>query len=291
MFLSSKYKEDRTIKPREDVFSNFIHEKVNLQVNKHCNDSPRAPSWSVGKLEFYCDRNSYYNMLYDFDPNRPYYFRGGKKNYGNIFAGRSIHEKIAILPFQEVYMEFEGIGGHFDDLSSCGTWLIDKKTLDNVENWTNYYIPRESHCRQVTFYRVLAHYGTLKEDVLDINGEVAYCNGIKLEVGVKPKFNIKKAHIVYMPMNNVNDVRVTEPDRQWLDIPVQGAASMLLGKKDRVEEAMLSGVPPSRAISFECDYCHWYDTCFNTGDDYDKDVPEHIKAKLETSLTLGGGGG
>ena len=133
--MSSWKKKGNIVKPRDDPFVNFIHERVNLAVAKFCNASPRAPSWSVGKLEFYCDRNSYYNMVYDFDPNRPMYIQADKTGYGNIFTGMALHEVVEILPYQEVHMEFEEIGGHFDDLSACGRWLIDKKTLTKVENY------------------------------------------------------------------------------------------------------------------------------------------------------------
>lgn len=286
----SSYKKGNIVKPRDDVFVNFIHERVNLAVTKYCNASPRAPSWSVGKLEFYCDRNSCYNMIFDFDPNRPVFIQADKKGYGNIFTGMALHEVIEILPYQEVHMEFEGIGGHFDDLSACGRWLVDKKTLTKVENWTNKYLPRENHCRQITFYRVLAHFGTLLEDIVDREGNVVEFEGRKMVAGEKPKFNIKKAHIVYMPMNAANDVRVAELESKWLDIPIQAAAQMLLSKKDRVEEHMIADTLPDRAVSYECGYCRWYAKCWNTGD-YDKEMPEYLDAKLQTMSTMGGGGG
>jgi len=284
-----QYKENLIIDPKDDLFANFIHERVNLAITKYCNSSPRGPSWSVGKLEFYCDRNSLYNMIFDFDPNRPNYFKANKDGYGNIFSGMVLHDVIPILDYQEVNMEFEEIGGHFDDLSACGRWLVDKKTLTKVENWTNQYLPRESHCRQITFYRVLAHFGTLKEPILDKDGEVVVFNGVEMAAGAKPKFNIKKAHIVYMPMNAANDVRVADLNKKWMDIPIQAAAQMLLGKKDRVEEHMLAGTFPERAVSYECKYCQWYADCWNTGD-YDKSIPEYLDIKLQTMSSLGGGG-
>jgi hypothetical protein len=129
----------------------------------------------------------------------------------------------------------------------------------------------------------------LKEDVLTKNGDIAIYNGIELRTGVRPKFNIKKASIVYMPMNAVNEVMYTEPERKWLDIPVQAAAQMLLGKKDRIEEHMVNGTLPERCEGFECKYCHWYKDCHNTGD-YDKTMPDYLIAKLRSMSTLGGGG-
>lgn len=276
------------IESRDDPFANFIHERVNLCMTKFCNRSPRAPGWSVGKLEFYCDRNSLYNMIYDFDPDRPQYIEADKRGYANIFSGMLIHEIVDILDYQEVYMEFEEIGGHFDDLSACGSWLIDKKTLAEVENWTKNYLPYEGHQRQISFYRVLAHFGVLKEDVLTKDGEIATYNGIELVAGVRPRFNIKKANIVYMPMNKVSDLYVTDPEQKWLSIPVQAAAQMLLDKKDRVEEHMVNGTLPERAEGYECKICRWYGKCHNTGD-YDKTMPEYLIARLQSMSTIGGG--
>jgi hypothetical protein len=275
------------VQPKDNIFAAFVHERVHLAIAEYCNESPRFPSYSVGKLEFYCDRNGCFNMLYDFDPNRPMYIRGNKKSYSNFFTGMLIHEKLRILDYQEVHMELDGVGGHFDDLSACGRWLIDKKTLVDVLNWTNKYLPREMHCRQITFYRALAHFGTLVEDV-EIDGEVQMFNDEPLVAGHKPQFNIKKVNIVYLPMNDVADPRYAEVDRKWMDMPVQAAAKMLLDKKDRIDSHMTNGTLPERSPSYECGYCRWYDDCYNTGK-YEVNIPDYLAAKLDTMPTLGGG--
>lgn len=276
------------IEPQDDPFASFLHERVNLAVAGYCNSSPRSPAYSVGKLEFYCDRNGCYNMLYDFDPNRPTFIRGNKDSYSNFFAGMLIHDKLPILDYQEVHMELDGIGAHFDELSACGRWLVDKKTLHDVQGWTNKYLPREMHERQITFYRAIAHYGSLVSDVV-VNGEVQLYKGQPLIAGFKPQFNIKLVHLLYMPMNDVTDVRVAVPDRKWTDMPPQAAAKMLLSKKDRIDSHLTNGTLSDRCPSYECKYCRYYDECYNTGS-YDVEMPEYLLAKLDTMPGLGGGG-
>jgi hypothetical protein len=275
------------IQPQDDPFANFLHERVNLAVAQYCNQSPRAPAYSVGKLEFHCERNGCYNMLYDFDPNRASFIRGNRDSYSNFFAGMLIHEMMPILDYQEVHMELDGVGAHFDDLSACGRWLVDKKTLSDVQGWTNKYLPREFHERQITYYRAVAHFGSLLSDV-KIDGEVQKFKDEPLVVGFKPRFNIKQAHILYMPMNDVTDARVALPDRKWLDVPPQAAAKMLLNKRDRIDSHMTNGTLPARDCTYECKYCRWYDECFNTGG-HDVQMPEYLLAKLDTMPSLGGG--
>jgi hypothetical protein len=275
------------VQPEDNMFAAFLHERVHLAVAEYCNGSPRSPSYSVGKLEFYCDRNGCFNMIYDFDPNRPMYIRGNRDSYSNFFAGMLIHDKLPILDYQEVHMELNGVGAHFDDLSACGRWLLDKKTLSDVQNWTNNYLPRTSHCRQITFYRAIAHFGTLLENV-EIDGEVQMFNDESLVVGHKPKFNIKKVNILYMPMNDVTDVRVAELPRKWTDMPVQAAAKMLLDKKDKIDAHMMNGTLPERSPSYECKYCRWYDDCYNSGK-YEVEIPDYLQAKLSSMPTVGGG--
>ena len=274
------------LEPQDSIYAAFLHERVNLAVAEYCNGSPRSPSFSVGKLEFACDRNGCFNMLYDFDPNRPMYIRGNKQSYSNFFAGMAIHDLLKILDYQEVNMELDGIGGHFDEFSACGRWLVDKKTLFDVQYWTNNYLPRETHCRQITFYRALAHYGTLVEDVV-VDGEIQMFEDEPLVVGRKPKFNIKKAHLMYMPMNQVTDLRVFAPDLKWLNMPPQAAAKILIEKKDNINTHMTEGTFPARSPSYECTYCRWYDDCYNTGNQ-GAEIPDYLDAKLSALPTLGG---
>ena len=276
------------VSPHDNAFVEWLTNRAHVCVSEYVNASPRNPSWSVGKLEFACDRNSLYNMLYDFDPNRPMYIRGNMDTYANFFAGMLIHEKMPLLDYQEVYMELDGIGGHFDDLSACGRWLVDKKTLSKVENWTNKYLPRENHCRQLTFYRAIAHYGELLEEIR-VDDKVAYHDAEPLVVGHKPKWNIKQMHIAYMPMNNVPDVRIAEPPQKWIDIPIRAAAKMLLRKKDDVTAHMDNGTLPLRRHGYECKYCNHYSECHNAGEDCIQ-LPDHLLGSLETMPMLGGGG-
>jgi len=264
------------------MFANWIHERVNLSVGKFCNSSPRAPSFSVGKLEFSCDKNSYYNMVYDFDPNRPDFIRANKDGYSRIFVGMALHDVVHVLPLQEVHMEYDGIGAHLDDLSLCGRMLVDKKFLSKVEGWTNKYLPRSMHSRQISFYRAVAKYGTLLSDVV-VDGKVLF------EAGETPGWNVKKVYIVYMPMSDPLDVRVAVPPNRWLNMPVKGCANKLLEKKDTVEEHMLNNTVPLRSYSFECTYCRWYDKCHNMDVDYDEPMPDYLLHKLDILPSLGGG--
>lgn len=269
------------LKPTEDIFAEFIHERVHKAVAKYCNKSPRLPSFSVGKMKAYCDRNTYYNMLYDFDPDRPQHIRADRAGYARMFTGMVLHDAMPILPLQEVNMEFDGIGAHIDDLSIDGQMLLDKKFLSKVEGWTDKYLPRVWDVRQTAFYRAIAKYGTLLNDVVH-DGKVLY------NAGTKPGWNVKKVFIVYMPMNDPTDVRVAEPPKEWMNISAEAVLKTLLKKKDIVEAHMIEGTPPPRKVGdFECNYCQWYDICFNTEDD--DDVAEYVQVKLDTSPTLGGG--
>lgn len=269
------------LRPEDDIFAEYIHERVHKAVVDYCNRYPRGPSFSVSKMKNYCDRNTYYNMIYDFDPDRPDHIRADRAGYARMFTGMALHDVMKILPLQEVNMEFDGIGAHIDDLSLDGQLLIDKKFLSKVEGYTNKYLPRIWDVRQTAFYRAIAKYGTLLKDVV-YNGEVLH------EAGTKPGWNVKKVYIVYMPMNSPTDVRVAEPSKEWSNISSDAMLKMLLKKKDIVEAHLIEGTPPSRKVSdFECNYCKWYDICFST--DIEEEMSEYLQIKLNTSKTLGGG--
>lgn len=269
------------IRPEEDIFAEHIHERVHRAVANYCNRHPRTPSFSVGKMKNSCDRNTYYNMLYDFDPDRPEHIQADRAGYARMFTGMVLHDAISILPLQEVNLEFDGIGAHIDDLSLDGQLLLDKKFLSKVENWTDKYLPRTWDVRQTAYYRALAKYGTLLTDVVH-DGKVLY------HAGEKPEWNVKKVYIVYMPMFDPTDVRVTEPPKEWSNVSAEAVLKGLLRKKDIVESHLIEGTPPDRKVSdFECSYCQWYAKCFNAEDS--EAMSEYLQIKLDTAATMGGG--
>ena len=274
------------IKPEDDPVVEWVHRRVQLCVAEYVNASPRPPSWSVGKLEFACIRNGYYNMKYDFDPERPAYTRGGRSTYGNFFVGRLVHENIKILPIQEMHIVVKDdagrdlMFGHLDEVYYDGSILIDKKTLMDVKSYTASQLPRTIHCRQINYYRGLLKYGFAAEDIKDVYGFVI------VEKGAKVNWDVKRELLVYIPAGDLLSIMVAEPDRSWTDIPTRECLREVLRKRDAIEVCLSAGTPTRPSTSWECAYCSWYDICINEDEPGNYNLPEDTVTHLQSLPAL-----
>lgn len=240
--------------PEDDPLIQWMYRRLQLAVAKYVNSSPRKPAWSVGKLEFDCIRNGYCNMKYDFDPERPTYFRAGLEGYENVFAGRLLHEELKILPIQElhvtVYDDEEGeyvMFGHIDDIYYDGKVLLDKKTLKKVESYTKNYLPRTMHCRQTNYYRALVKNGIAAEDILDVTGFPVVDKGDPID------WDIKRQIILYMSMNAVlTKCFWAEPSSEWLGTPTRAVFRNLLEKRRTIKECLEDDTIPLPEPGWEC---------------------------------------
>jgi hypothetical protein len=268
--------------PEDDALYQWIYRRLQLAVAKYVNSSPRHPAWSVGKLEFACTRNGFCNMKYDFDPERPSYTRANIEGYENIFSGQILHEKLPILPIQELHVvvhdDEEGedvMFGHIDDIYYDGKILLDKKTLKTVLNYTKDYLPRSMHCRQTNYYRGIVKNGFAAEDIHDVLGFVV------LEKGDPINWDIKKQIILYLSMSAVLTKKfITEPSREWLDIPTRVCFKELMDKRRFIKQCLEDDSIPMPEPGWECNYCAWWDFCVNK-DDYDDFTMPH---EMETIL-------
>ena len=274
--------------PEDDDLVAWLYRRLQQAVAKYVNASTRQPAWSVGKLEFNCLRNGFCNMRYDFDPERPSYFRAGLDGYENVFAGQLIHEFLPILPVQELHATYyddeEGeyvMFGHIDDLFYDGKILLDKKTLKNVKNYTSNYLPRVMHCRQTNFYRGLVKYGIAADEVKDMHGFTL------VEKDEPINWDIKRQLIVYLSMNAVlTKVFWAEPSREWLDIPSKVCFSQLMEKRRDIKQHLEDDSIPEPTAGWECQYCKWTDFCINNEEYDDYTMPHEMEKILEGYPTL-----
>ena len=270
-------------KPEDDDLVEWLNRRLQLAVAKYVNASPRSPAWSVGKLEFDCLRNGFCNMKYDFDPERPTYFRAGIEGHENVFSGMLIHEYLPILPIQElhatVYDDEEGeyvMFGHIDDIYYDGKVLLDKKTLKNVQSYTGRYLPRTMHCRQTNYYRGLIKYGIAAEDVIDVGGFTV------IDKGDPINWDVKRQIILYMSMNAILTKNFfTEPNREWLGIPTRVCFRELMEKRRKIKEHLEDDTIPTPQTGYECNYCRWADFCLNRDDHDDFTMPHEMAQILE----------
>lgn len=270
-------------KPEDDILYQWIYRRLQLAVAKYVNSSPRGPAWSVGKLEFDCTRNSFCNMRYDFDPERPTYVRANLEGYENFFSGEIIHEKLPILPIQEMHVKVhdneEGediMFGHIDDIFYDGKILLDKKTLRDVKGYTANYLPRTMHCRQTNYYRGIVKYGIAADEILDTSGFVV------LDKDEPVNWDIKKQIILYMAMNAVlTKSFITEPSDAWLSISTRVCFNDLLAKRRYIKQCLQDDNIPPPMPGWECQYCAWWDFCANADDYDDYTMPHEMETILE----------
>jgi len=141
--------------------------------------------------------------------------------------GKAVHE----IPFvtsggHEVELEMDGVVCHIDEDLPDRKMIIDKKTCRKL--------PREPyphHVKQVEMYAVIA---------------------------AEHGYEIERLGIIYI---NVGDVEVRAFSWKPLFDPVQLREEMLL-KKEMLLQALKTGVPPPRNISWECSYCYYAWQCF-----------------------------
>jgi len=152
------------------------------------------------------------------------------KSAMRMAIGKAIHE----IPFfsstgHELEVEMDGIYGHIDEYLEDFKMIIDKKTCRSI--------PREPyphHVKQVEMYGVML---------------------------TEKGYDVEKLGVIY--------IDVVSPDVKaysWTPMfdPQLLKEEMLL-KRDILLEALKTGVPPPRHVSWECYYCPFANQCFSEG--------------------------